>query len=196
MRRLPAALSAICFVLGACDRPAAAPRPVESSGTIDSIFTVEEDIRRFQATHSTRATGSISGPSSRDQLVAGFIAALEARDTAKLNRLALSAHEFIELYYPSSPYTRPPYRQSPEFVWFQFQQNGNKGLTRALTRYGGSVAGYRGYTCASAPVQQGEARLWRDCIIQWRLQPHSIRIFGTIIQLADRFKFVSYGNDL
>ena len=65
-----------------------------------------------------------------------FTAALERRDTVARASMVVDASEFITLYYPSSSYAQPPYRQNPAFVWFQFQENGRNGMARALGRFG------------------------------------------------------------
>ncbi|MGQ0814171.1 MAG: hypothetical protein ACT4O1_06860, partial [Gemmatimonadota bacterium] len=73
----------------------------------------------------------------------------------------------IDIYYPSSIYVKPPYKQSPELVWFLMQQSSEKGIKRALDRYGGL-----------AEVSS------------------AIRLFGPIMERDGRFKFLSYANDL
>jgi hypothetical protein len=190
------ALSALWLALGACERTQAeAPPP--GAGVIDSIFPVDEEIRRFRAAHRLSAVDSLAGgAASRGELVQRFMAAVILRDTVAARALKLDAGEFIDLYFPHSPYARAPYRQNPAFVWFQLEQNSNTGLTRVFNRYGGQPSGYRGYRCAGQPVRQGESRLWRDCVVEWRLLPHSVRLFGSIFEHAGRYKFVSFGNDL
>ena len=191
------ALSACSLVLSACGRPDAAARPANSGTVVDSVLPLAEEIRRFEAAHLVEPVHELKQrASSRDELVRRFMRALESSDTATLRELTLDAAEFITFYFPHSAYARPPYRQNPAFVWFQFQQNGHKGIGRALARYGGLPSGFRGYRCAAEPVLQGPATLWQDCVVAWRLQPDSIRLFGTILERAGRFSFVSFANDL
>jgi hypothetical protein len=191
------ALSACSLVLSACGRPEATARTANSGGVVDSIFPVAEEIRRFEAVHQVEPVHELKQRAgSRDELVLRFVRALESSDTATLQGLSLDAGEFITLYFPHSAYARPPYRQNPAFVWFQFQQNGHKGIGRALARYGGLPSGFRGYHCAAEPVRQGPVTLWQNCVVTWRLQPDSIRLFGTILEHAGRFSFVSFANDL
>jgi hypothetical protein len=190
------ALSA-CLALGACDRPPAAAGAATPAGVVDSILPVAETVRRFRLAHGTAAGGALhGGATSRDELVARFLVALEQADTAAIRTLAIDAGEFIDLYYPNSAYARPPYRQSPAFLWFQFQQNSHKGISRALARYAGRPARFQRYRCAAQPQVLGTSRLWHDCVVHWGLEPDSIRLFGSILEHHGRFKFVSFGNDL
>lgn len=182
----------------ACDRSAANPQPVVSVGVIDSILPVSEEIRRFKAAHAIGEDnhGLKRGVASREELVQRLIVAIERSDTTELRGLLIDAEEFINVYYPESMYARPPYRQNPAFVWFQIQQNGAKGLTRALQRFGGKDAGSARFSCATGPVLLGAARTWENCTVDWELEPNKLQLFGSIIEHARHFKFVSYANDL
>ena len=80
---------------------------------VDSILPVEEELRRFRADLPDAPTRLVGGTDNRDALVAAFLHAVQARDSAALARLALTRAEFAYLVYPSSPYTVTPYRQAP-----------------------------------------------------------------------------------
>lgn len=169
-------------------------------GVVDSIFPVEEEIRRFKAARGNVSTSELEHASaSRDELVRRFMRGLEARDTAELRAMALSATEFIDLYYPTSIYSKPPYKQSPELVWMLIQQSGEKGIGRALQRYGGTDQKFEGYECDAEPLTSGENRVWEGCVIRWSPAqdiPSPIRLFGPIIERDGKLKFISYANDL
>jgi hypothetical protein len=174
-----------------------AEQPDSQRTVIDSIFPVEEAVRRFKAARNgVSATELQNGSTSRDELVERFINALEHQDTAALREMILNVGEFIDLYYPSSIYFRPPYKQSPEVRWFLMQENSNKGITRLVQRYGGQPTGFSGYTCADTPIVEGDNRLWDRCVVTWKLQPSPLKIFSTIIERGGRFKIMSYANDL
>jgi hypothetical protein len=136
-----------------------------------------------------------SGAQTRDALVEEFITSLEQADTARLRELALTAGEFIDLYYPASIFARAPYKQSPELRWLLLQQQSEKGLNRLLQRFGGQVAGFQGYRCA---VQQTEANstISDRCTVEWAAHREPVRLFSTIIERDSRFKFVSFANDM
>jgi hypothetical protein len=167
---------------------------------VDSVHTVEEELRRFrQALGGEPATGLAGGSDSRDGLVERFVAALEASDTSEFQAMAVSAREFADLVYPTSPYTRPPYRQSIAFVWFQTQNANSVGLTRLLNRRGGRALGFAGYTCPGEPEIQGANRIWTGCTLQaWNDDgsPREEQLFGAIVERQGRYKFLSYANRL
>lgn len=191
--------------LFACKREEPQTAPVIRSdtvrqGVVDSIFTVEEDIQRFKAARGTTPASELSGASlSRDALVERFIQAIETRDTADLRAMVINAAEFIDLYYPTSMYVKAPYKQSPDLVWFLMQESGKKGIGRALDRFGGRASNYEGYTCSAEPVVREANRFWGECAVRWAPAPGAaspIRLFGPIMERDDKFKFVSYANDL
>ena len=172
-------------------------RNVAPSTVVDSVLPLAEEIRRFRGNESgppvTHLTG---GAALRDSLVDKFVRAVEQTDTTALIGLLINRMEFIDIYFPVSVYAKPPYRQSPAFVWFQFQQNSAKGLQRLLDRYGRAPLGFVGYECNPQPAVQGASRLWQGCRVEWRYGEGTIQLFGTILEHAGRFKFVSYANDL
>ena len=186
----------------ACDTRASAsppePATVEArTEYVDSVFPIEEEIRRFRETVGRSATAfDVSAP-TRDAVVDRFVRAVEAADTATLVRLVLDPAEFIDLYYPHTMYTTPPYELSPEVVWTLMYGSSQKGLARILDRYAGRPLGYRGYRC-DEPTLEGPNRLHDGCMLDitagGRAEP--IRLFGSIIERAGRFALVSYANDL
>jgi hypothetical protein len=165
---------------------------------VDSILPVEEEIRRFRmAVGGTEQRALTGGAASRDALVARFAAAVAARDTAALQAMAVNAREFIDLVYPSSPYTAPPYRQAPGFVWTQIQLPSGSGLRRLLERVGGSPLRIDALRCPATPERQGANRLHTECVVRFAIgaaTPREGRLFGTILERDGRFKFVSYAN--
>ena len=167
---------------------------------IDSILPVEEELRRFRADIPGAPSRLVDAADSRDALVAAFLRAVEARDRAALTRLALTRAEFAYLVYPGSTFTAPPYRQAPGLVWMHIQRGSAAGVARLIERFGGRPLRLAGYRCDPQPERQGANSLWTNCAL--RLTPfdsasaRSMRLFGTVIQRAGRFKFVGYANDL
>ena len=159
---------------------------------------VEEEIRRFRSQlQSPQVTVLGDAFETPELLVRQYLNALSDRDAGRLNRLVIDAREFIDLYYPNSPYTRPPYRQNPSFVWFIIQQNSQKGMSRALARFGGRSVRYLGQDCRRAEPQ-GVNRFW-ECTVRvesdGKEQP-PLRLFGSILERDGRYKFVSLASDL
>jgi hypothetical protein len=198
------ALTVALLLLSACDSAldgsgsfAAEPSQAPTAA-VDSILPVEEEIRRFLATLPEEVTGLAGGEESRDALVARFVRSLEAGDTLDLARMAMGRGEFGYLYYPTSRYTRPPYRLSPELVWFQNRNQSDRGLSRLLSRYGGQAMGYVSYQCPGEPEAEGENRFWHLCSVS-RVQQGdtvSVRLFGSIWERDGHFKLVGFANEL
>ncbi|MBA3498360.1 MAG: hypothetical protein H0T86_14765, partial [Gemmatimonadales bacterium] len=104
-----AAAIACAVAVGCTSGEARAPKPSGTAAVIDSALPIEEALRRFREGR-TEPKALRGGVSSRESLARGFVAALEARDTAALRRLVLSAEEFAWLYYPASALSKPPYQ--------------------------------------------------------------------------------------
>jgi hypothetical protein len=163
---------------------------------VDSIFPIEEEIRRFRQTLGPEPAGLGDGAGSLEGLIGAFADAVERADTGALQRMVLSRDEFGYLYYPSTHYTTRPYELGPAIVWFQLENYGSRGFSRLLRRYGGRPLGMSGYRCEEEPLIQGENRIWRDCLVQVR-GPDGTRdlsLFGAILEREGAFKFVSYAN--
>lgn len=136
---------------------------------------------------------------TRDSLVALFVRAVEGADTAALVRLAITRGEFAYLVYPSSPFTRPPYRHPPDLAWMQLEMPGVTGLRRVLERYAGRPIAAHGYRCDVEPVVEGDNRLWKHCDLRLSTPDGGqrwLRLFGVIVERHGRFKFASYENQL
>lgn len=84
---------------------AAEAAPEHAPVHIDSVFPIEEEVRRFRAALSDSATELSGGAASADALILEFMAALESRDVETLSRLAITPAEFIDLYYPHTRFT-------------------------------------------------------------------------------------------
>jgi hypothetical protein len=89
---------------------------------IDSILPMEEHLRRFRD-GIPEVTALAGGATSRDTLVAQFMRAVEARDTAFFRGALLSRAEFGWLYAPNHKYAKPPYELPTGLFWFQLQQS-------------------------------------------------------------------------
>jgi hypothetical protein len=190
------------LVAAGCDYPAEAAhtqRTVSSAAgmKIDSILPPGEALRRFQAELAV-VTELQDAARGRDQLVSGFMRALERADTAALEKLSLSKAEYAFLYFPSSVYSRKPYELAPDIAWLLNEQNSRKGATRMLRRLSGRDLGFAGYTCGNT-VREHENVFWRDCEVRYHDPASSDRVtrtlFGTIMRRGDRYKFLSYAND-
>jgi hypothetical protein len=206
MRRIRFALLALVLPLAACggaDRPASADAPaslpaaVRPAAYVDSARSVGEDLRRFREGLEP-ADALRGGAASRDALVRGFVAAVEAQDTAAAVRMVITRAEFAYLYYPHTPFVAPPREMSPQLAWFLMLQNSEKGITRVFRRLGGRPLGYLGHDCDPRPAVQGPNRVWNGCEVgRVTEQGDTVGqvLFGGIVERDGRFKFVSYANE-
>lgn len=192
-RRVPVTLLGILLAAcGTVERSDSADR-----GVIDSVFPIEEEIRRFAATLDSVPAALRGGTPSREALIARFVQAVETRDTSALSRLVLQRDEFLGMYYPHSRYTRRPYQLAPALLWFQMENPSARGLNRLLDRHGGSELGYQELTCPAEPLIEERNRIWEGCTVTLR-DPDGTevtrRLFGAILERDGTWKFLSYAN--
>jgi hypothetical protein len=175
------------------------PYPRESPPThVDSIFPVEEALRRFRAAVGPEPAGLEGGATSRHALMDRFAQALAARDTAAFAGMVMSAAEFGWLYYPHTRYTSRPYQQAPDLVWLQIQNGSSRGLGRLLSRLGGTRLHVHDLQCPPEPLVEGPNRIWERCTVRGGSaggETIEMRLFGSILERDGVFKFVSYTND-
>jgi hypothetical protein len=165
---------------------------------VDSILPIEEEVRRFKSKLDGPPVDALAHASaSRDELVRRIVRDVARGDSADLVATAVTPREFIDLVYPSSPYTHPPYRESPSIVWMQIANPSNSGYLRLYRRLGGQAFQYESHTCDAKPDRQGKNTLWLGCTIRVLNPQHETttqRWFGTIIERDGRFKVMSFRN--
>jgi hypothetical protein len=193
---LGATLAAVWVACAREEGPAA--DQTTSAGVVDSIFPIEEEIRRFRA-EAGPDPRELLGADSREALIDRFIAAVERADTSALRRLPLNAEEFIYLYYPHTRVTASPYELSPSLLWFQIQNEQSRGLTRLLARFAGAPLRALGHHCEPEPRTEGPNRVWEKCVVLLRGEVGDtlgLRLFGTVLERDGAFRLVSLSNDL
>lgn len=166
---------------------------------VDSILPIEEEMRRFAADLPSRPTHLANGADSRDALIRRWIAAVEQNDSLALIRLAVNRPEFALLVYPSSPYTKPPTRQSPWLVWQQLSDASVLGFRRTTNRLGGKPLGVVDWSCPGEPERQGKNQVWNDCRVRRVVASGDTvtqRMFGPIIARDGVYKFVTLANEM
>jgi hypothetical protein len=165
---------------------------------VDSIFPVDEEIRRFRSKiGGTPVTALAYGSPSRDALIRRIVRDVASGDSIDLAKAAVTPREFIDLVYPNSPYTHPPYKESPSIVWMQIANPSNSGFVRLMRRLGGQPWRYESHKCDVKPEHQGTNALWLGCTIRVLNPQHETttqRWFGTIIERDGTFKVVSFAN--
>jgi len=169
----------------------------QPTGVVDSVFPMSVMLDRFRAGIAEPARLT-SGADSRDALVEAVVRAVEARDTAACESLAIGMAEWVWLYFPTSAQASPPYELPPALAWFQLQEGNRKGLLRALQRLGGAKLDYGGYTCDPEPTIEGMNRVWIGCMVTLGRDgeaPSAVRLFSAILERDGRFAILSFAND-
>ena len=195
MRIMHATILSVVLVGGRSLR-LVAQNPTRPARVVDSIFPVDEEIRRFKATVRERPAALRGGARTRDELVHRFVRAVERRDRRILATLVLDRAEFAYLYFPTTRYTRPPYRQKPGLVWFQMTAMTDRGINRLLKRDGGKPLGVTGYRCAE-PTLEGNNVIFTDCLVEVMRGGVTAqrKFFGSILERDGMFKFLTYSSD-
>ena len=164
---------------------------------VDSIIPPGEALDRF-SDGLLEVTELQGGAPTRDALIGRFVTALRNHDTTALRELVLTRAEFGWLYYPTSVFSRAPYYQMPQLTWALNHADSDKGISRALERYGGPQVDIRDSHCRSPSRVDGGMTFHDLCTVSLREDgtERRLRLFGSIVELRGRFKFYSYANDL
>jgi hypothetical protein len=190
--------AAAIAALTACGSPDARADLPESGRVVDSILPREEALRRFR--EGLAPVDSLAGGAgSRDELVAAFVRAIAAADTAAIARMAVSRAEFAYLYYPTAVEGKPPYDLEPGLMWFTLYERSNEGARNALKRYGGHQMHLLGYDCGKGEHREDRNTIYGPCTVRWKTEAGdtvSVRLIGKILERAGHFKFLSYANPL
>ena len=165
---------------------------------VDSILPVDEELRRFRDRIGGPPVNAFTnGSPSRDELVKRLVRDVARHDTTDLRAALVTAREFADLIYPSSPYMHPPYRQAPELVWTMIQNPSSSGYRRLIRRRGEAALALTSYACKEQPEVQGENKLWTECTLRLASpggQASTQKWFGTIVERDGQFKVMSFRN--
>lgn len=196
---LAAVFSACALEDSATKTPDSVANPASITAVIDSVLPVEEALRRFRADIPLAPSGLSGGATTREELVKSFVQALQEGDTTALDRMLITRAEFAYLYYPTSRASKPPYEESPDLNYLRSREHTGKGIRRALNLVGGRPTRYAGYMCSASKRTEGENTLWGPCTVKADTGAGGsveLSLFGTIIERAGHFKFLSYANQL
>jgi len=166
---------------------------------VDSILPPAEELRRFRAAFDGDSVTAFSGGSdSRAELVKRFVRALAENDTSALRAMAVHAREFSDVYYPASPYSRPPYRQPISFAWRMIQDPSTVGLGKLLKRLGGMPMHFVAERCDPKVLHEGAITRYSGClvdVVDATGAQATKRYYGSVVEFKGKFKFLSYTND-
>jgi hypothetical protein len=167
---------------------------------VDSIFPVDEELRRFrEAIGGDSATTFRGGSASLEELARRFLRAVVASDTTDLRAMAVHAREYADLYYPESPLSHPPYQQPPQTAWGLMQDLSTRGLTRLLRQYGGKPMSFAGVRCDPEVHREGRNTRYSGCLVRVvdaKGDSTNRLWFGSVVERDGAFKFLSYANSL
>lgn len=167
---------------------------------IDSLLPPEEEARRFRAAYpGDSATSFAGGERSRDALVRRFVRSLAAADTDDLRTLVVKGREFVDIYYPGSPYAAGPYHQPIGFAWRMIQDPSVGGFTKLVRRFAGRPMRLVAHVCEPKVLREGKVDRYTGCLVRIADEHGDTvtkRLFGSIVSYEGRFKFLSYTNDI
>ena len=167
---------------------------------VDSIFPVDEELRRFRkALGGDSAIVFNGGSPSREALVRRFVTALAANDTNEFRTLVVHGREFADLYYPVSVYSRAPFHQPPQLAWSLIQNPSADGLKKLLRTMGGKPITYVADKCDPTVHHEGRITRYAGCIVRIadaKGDTTTRLLFGSIVELGGVYKFLSYTNRL
>ncbi len=193
----PAAAARIILVAAVCACGPSRDEAASLRSVNPDSASITSALDLFRKATSGAPDSLSDGAHSESDLVSRFVAAVEAVDTATLRHLAITRGEFAYLYYPASPMSRPPYQLEPDLMWMQINSQRNRGLDRLLSQYGGHPLHYISHDC-TPPQQYGGLTLIRTCRVVHKKHAEILAepLFGSIIAVRGRYKFVGYANKL
>jgi len=197
MRGLSRALL-VLSLLGACrgadEREGTAPNVPAAA---DDQYAPSAMIARFRQgvpEHPAQLGGGAT--TNVDSLLARYVRGVAGADTLALAPLRLTPSEFAWLYYLDAPLAQTPYKLDPEIMWMQMTQQGRRGQTRALARFGGKTLRLTRTSC-EAPRVSGALTLL-TCTVAFRQAGDSadVSLSLSVVRRDGRYKLTSLATNL
>jgi hypothetical protein len=156
---------------------------------------------RLSAENRLGNAGLRGGARSVDQLVGRFLRALRAKDRGALRALRMTEQEYREIVLPGSvPPGEPPRQYAAEFAEFLWGSldarnfHGERGLIEA---YGAKALTLRATSFAGGAQEfasyRSHGRL--DLAVTDDRGNEAVLEMGSVAQVGDRYKFVSFVRD-
>lgn len=164
---------------------------------IDSVFTPEENMRRFRADLAAPANDRLSGgATSRDALVRQYWTLLVAGDTLAMTPLIVSRAEYAYLYFPES--IEGASGMPPAVGWELIVRQSGRGLTRALFQARRGPATVLRTVCSDAPRTMGKNTLYGPCgvVIRRDGTEETLWIVKSLVERDGIHKMLGLQNDL
>lgn len=144
------------------------------------------------------STGTPPLPNSResvDDLARAVLAAIERRDVEALQLLALNREEFTTRVWPELPAARPERNLSSGYVWGDLNQKSNITLQQTLAARGGQKYTLVRTQFNGETTEYPSYRVHRESELTVRDASgteQTIRVFGSVLEMGDRYKVFSY----
>jgi hypothetical protein len=164
---------------------------------VDSVFSPEENLRRFQATVTGPAPTRLrGGAASTDALMRNYWALLVARDTLAMTPLIVSRAEYAYLYFPES--IEGANGMPPHIGWELILSQTGRGLTRALTAASRGDATVLRTECSDTPQRAGRNTVYGPCgvVIRRNGIEETIWLTKTLIERDGVHKLLGLQNEL
>jgi hypothetical protein len=143
-----------------------------------------------------RSSSSIpNSHDSAESLARAVLDALERRDVGSLHALAIDEQEFREHVWPSLPAARPERNLPFSYVWGDLHQKSNARRSAMLVKHGGKAYELLSIRFTGQTTGYPGYRVHRESELTVRDrngQDEQIRLFGSVLEKAGRFKIFSY----
>jgi hypothetical protein len=129
-----------------------------------------------------------------ESLAAAVLDALERRDRATLNALALNEQEFRDHVWPDLPAARPDRNLPFSYVWGDLHQKSNLALAATLVQLGGTSSVLSRVTF-SGTTDYAHSRVHRDATFHVHEQSgeeRAIHVCGSMLEKDGGWKVFSY----
>jgi hypothetical protein len=164
---------------------------------IDSVFTPEENLRRFQATVAAPANARLTGGApTTDALLRRYWALLSTSDTLAMTPLIVSRAEYAYLYFPES--IEATSGMPPAVGWELIVRQSGRGLTRALFQAQRSPSTVVRTLCSDEPRTMGKSIVYGPCgvVIRRDGAEETLWIAKTLLERDGVHKLLGLQNEL
>ncbi|MFN3427407.1 MAG: hypothetical protein ACK41G_07540 [Candidatus Thermochlorobacter sp.] len=130
-----------------------------------------------------------------EELIDMALEALAKKDTTTLKNLMINEYEFRNWLWPEFPASLPIMNISPDFAWQNLLQNSEKGLRRALEKYGGKKFSYvshrflKGQDYYQTFVVHTQTRV---VVADSLGRQREMKELGSFVEMNGRYKLMSY----
>lgn len=174
---------------------------------VDSVFSPEEGLRRFQATvRAPRPARFAGGAADQETLLRNYWTALVRHDTLAIRELVVSHAEFAYLYLPeSAPFAAGMH---PSAAWILYESATGRGLSRAFREATSRAAASSSSTsrdgaitatiCRDQGRDEGKSHTFGPCgvVLRAAQSTDTLWIAATLVRRDGVVKFLGLDNAL